>query len=189
MVEQIDQTNGYVAYDYIVIQVTPNGICLPPPPPPPLSDASARAAYAVTIYKGMPTDKGDSNGCEACAWALQQIQAGAGLKPLANGSHYVPTIRDWLAAGNGYQVPQGSTVKGDIWIQGDGDPIRGENHIGICEDDGCHTVISNEGGCPTSAGPAVFGWEDSPANYEAYYAGHTGYDLPGGFWHVTAAGT
>jgi len=76
------------------------------------------------------------------------------------------------------RVSEASAVRGDVWVQGDGNPgAGGQAHVGICINANCALVESN------SSGNESFTWQASPETYQAYYA-HAGFpNKPGGYWH------
>ncbi len=196
---------NFPPYSQVLNPTGPGGASGYKPPPgkslPPLTNAQNRWSkahlYKDTITKnaignhGVPAPDG---GLNACVWVLQQIQFLAGLQPLAPtsdepyGTTNVEVLRNWLASGNGTQImDQSKTVAGDLVIQGDGNAANGEKHAGMCEDNGCTVMISNQSHGPfgTYQNPVPsFTWEVSPTTMANSYNPI----LANGFWHVTAPG-
>lgn len=90
-----------------------------------------------------------NNGRQACMWAVNQVLKNAGIKPLGNDTLAVLVAREDLRRGRGQQVSQREAKAGDLHIV---DAGGGNQHIGICLNDGCTKVKSN------SSSRASFSW-------------------------------
>jgi hypothetical protein len=151
-------------------------------------------------YSGTNTSMiaGTNNGINACVAALQQILKNAGLPSIGNGTYNVDVFVNALRAGwttttgpaNGSvgqsgPVASGTShpVQGDIVVEGDGNAVQGQEHVGICENDGGSTIISNASynyqGLQCAA--ACFGWEATPTEFQnGFYP-----VLPIGYYHLS----
>lgn len=95
-----------------------------------------------TGYSPPETD----NGKNACAWAVNQVLAKAGIQKLGGNTLAVNGIEAALQGGRGEQVTNREEAKaGDIAL------IPGK-HIGICLNNGCSQIKSN------SSSKARFSW-------------------------------
>lgn len=85
-----------------------------------------------------------------------QVCGGAKWFPV--GQHgcspdWVPdVVQALLAGGYGEQVNSSKAVQGDLVVQDGGDAVNGMNHIGICENTPCTSVLSNAGTSGTLCG-------------------------------------
>ena len=72
---------------------------------------------------------------------------GRGWYPAAShtcSTTWVPdVVQSLIGQGYGTKVSQQQAMQGDIVVQDGGDAVNGMNHIGICEDTPCTTVLSN----------------------------------------------
>lgn len=130
-----------------------NGPLGPAPAPDEIPAAIAAASEA---YRGTSTAAGPDGGNLACAWAVNNILANAGLSKIGSNTNYVPSVESALQSGRGQQISQSEAVAGDIVISGP------QSHIGICVNDGCTRVLSN------SSSRAAYVWE-SGFNFDGYY--------------------
>lgn len=95
-----------------------------------------------TGYSPPETDNGEN----ACAWAVNQVIAKAGIQKLGGNTLAVNGIEAALQGGRGEQITNRSGAKaGDIAL------IPGK-HIGICLNNGCTQIKSN------SSSKARFSW-------------------------------
>jgi len=127
--------------------------------------ASHSARHSTLRFGGASV----GNECLAVINSSQGILQLAGLAQVANGTQWVPTFESALPNSGYVQVSQAATVAGDFVIQGD------DKHIGICQTNGCTTMISN------SSTPESFTWATTPDQFRSSYAGHP----PNRFWHHT----
>ncbi|MGC9602823.1 MAG: pilin [Minisyncoccia bacterium] len=129
-----------------------------------LNDASAAAtassistagiAAAAASYTGASTSAGPDGGNLACAWAVNNVLQSDGIAPIDGNS--VPAMEAALQAGQGMLVSQSDAQAGDIVIEGN------DGHVGICQNNGCTSVISN------SSSNATFTWV-SNTNFNSPY--------------------
>ena len=110
-------------------------------PPGQIESSVDKAALA---YQNTDTSAGPDGGNKACAWAVNNVLANAGVAPLDTVS--VQNMEDALTSGRGTLVDPSQAQPGDIVIQ------AGDHHVGICLDAGCNSVISN------SSSGASFNW-------------------------------
>lgn len=110
--------------------------------------AFSNIASAMSAYVGASTAAGPDGGNLACAWAVNNVLAGAGIAPL--DANYVPAMESALQGGRGTLVTQSAAQPGDIVIQGNA------GHVGICQNVGCTSVVSN------SSSQAKFNWVSGP---------------------------
>jgi muramidase (phage lysozyme) len=129
-------------------------------PPPGSGDIPSRIAAAAAAYRGTSSAAmpGTDGGKLACAATVNTVMQNAGLKPLGSNTLYVPSVESDLQSGRGTQVAQSQSRAGDIVIESN------QEHIGICQNDGCTSVISN------SSSRASFSWQSS-TNFDGYYGG------------------
>lgn len=137
----------------------------PPPGAPVGGDSMAARIYAAamlllgksTAWKGTQCDSfanGDHLGNCACAAAVTWILKQAGYS--GAGSYNVDTLMaDLLAHGGSVVRPPAQPMAGDI-------VIAGGEHVGICTQAGCTSIISN------SSSHSTFSWQ-SGANFDGYY--------------------
>jgi hypothetical protein len=129
-----------------------------------LNDASAAAtaasvstagiAAAAASYTGASTSAGPDGGNLACAWAVNNVLQSDGITPIDGNS--VPAMETALENGRGTLVDQSQAQAGDIVIEGN------DGHVGICQNTGCTSVISN------SSSNATFTWV-SNVNFNSSY--------------------
>jgi len=113
---------------------------------------SARGAY------GQSTASGPAGGNEACAWQVNRVLAQSGIAPIGSNPDYVPSVESALQGGRGSAISPNQAQAGDIVIAG------GQQHIGICMNNGCSQVLSN------SSSRAAFVWK-SDRNFDGFYGG------------------
>jgi hypothetical protein len=114
-------------------------------------------AEATKRYWGHSTRDGPDGGKEACAWAVNNIIADAGLHKIGDNTNYVPSVVQALNGGRGRRISSGEAVPGDLAI------ACGEAHIGICMSSGCGTIDSN------SSSQACFCWEATLSYFSSYF--------------------
>ena len=95
-------------------------------------------------------------GCEACAWAVNQVLYKATGRTIGSNPNYVPSVEAALSGGQGVQVSRAGAAPGDIIIAKD------QRHIGFCLTYGCTRVLSN------SSHRAAFLWE-SDSYFDGFY--------------------
>lgn len=125
-------------------------------PAPEAGDIPAAIAAANEAYRGTSTVSGPDGGNKACAWAVNNILANAGLSKIGNNTNLVRSVEAGLQSGRGQQISQGEAVPGDLVISGPA------SHIGICVNNGCTRVLSN------SSSRAAYVWE-SGFDYDGWY--------------------
>jgi len=121
--------------------------------------ADGSIADAAAAYRGTSTAGGPGNGTVACAWAVNNVLANAGIAPIDSTS--VQSMENALEAGRGTQVDPSQAVPGDIVIQAN------DGHVGICLNNGCTQVLSN------SSSHASFSWV-SDTSFSPSYSGGPG---------------
>jgi hypothetical protein len=101
-------------------------------------------AAAALAYRGTDTSAGPDGGNKACAWAVNNVLASAGVAPIDGAS--VENMETALSSGRGSLVGTdqntSNTQPGDIVIW----KSSTFSHVGICVDSGCSQVISNSSG-------------------------------------------
>jgi len=103
-----------------------------------LSTPGGVIAVAAAAYQGASTSAGPGGGNVACAWAVDNVLKGAGLSPLANDANVQTMENSLTTGGRGMAITnQSSAQPGDIVIQGN------DGHVGICQNAGCTSVLSN----------------------------------------------
>ena len=129
-----------------------------------------------------------------CAQALNQILKSAightipepgdtchSIDVHACSTTWVPDIGDMLGGPGsvrpgigkyGHRIPISQSMPGDIDIEQGNDPIRGENHIGICLKQGCTQVLSNSGSAYRSGPHGAYCAKTKPNMSD------TGFDYP-----------
>lgn len=117
---------------------------------------NSRIHDAAKGYFGTSTRSGPGGGNVACAWAVNNVLARAGIPKLGANTHYVPSVEEALRGGRGRQVSPAEAQPGDIVIS------PGQSHVGIYMGGG--EVLSN------SSSKASFRWT-SGLNFDGYY-GH-----------------
>ncbi len=115
----------------------PSAVSVNPAPPASGTGTSVEnnIAGAAPAYDGASTAAGPGNGALACAWAVNNVLANAGVAPIDADS--VQSMENALQGGRGTLTSQASAQPGDIVIQGN------DAHVGICQNAGCTSVISN----------------------------------------------
>lgn len=113
-----------------------------------------RVFDAAKGYFGTSTRAGPGGGNVACAWAVNNVLARAGIPKLGANTNYVPSVEEALRGGRGTQVSAADARPGDIVIS------PGQSHVGIYMGDG--QVLSN------SSSRAAFRWQ-SGLNFDGYY--------------------
>lgn len=114
---------------------------------------------AAAAYQGASTANGPGDGVVACAWAVNNVLASAGIAPIDSSS--VQSMENALASGRGTLVNQSAAAAGDIVIQAQ------DGHVGICLNTGCTQVLSN------SSSRARFSWI-SGTDFAPTYSGGPG---------------
>ena len=114
-------------------------------------------AAAVAAYQGADTSGGPGNGTVACAWAVNNVLANAGIAPLDSTS--VQSMENALTSGRGTLVDSSAAVPGDIVIQAQ------DGHVGVCLNNGCTQVLSN------SSSKSSFSWVSDTSFSPSYSAG------------------
>jgi len=122
---------------------------------------AAKVCAAAKAFEGEPTTACQCGG-NACAWAVDQVLGNAGLKKI--GTKQVVTMESALKSSRGRNIGQSSAVCGDIVvITGTRTKSGGSaNHIGVCLNTGCSSVISN------SSSKKSFTWRSDPAFSDSY---------------------
>jgi cell wall-associated NlpC family hydrolase len=113
-----------------------------------------RVLDAANGYFGTSTRAGPGGGNVACAWAVNNVLARAGIPKLGANTNYVPSVEEALRSGRGTRVSAAEARPGDIVIS------PGQSHVGIYMGDG--QVLSN------SSSRASFRWQ-SGLNFDGYY--------------------
>ena len=108
-------------------------------------DLGARIAAATQQYIGTDTSMGPDGGNKACAWAVNNILTSAGIAPL--GGNSVESVERTLQSGRGTLVNTSAAVPGDIIVWKDYSGTA--SHVGICQNAGCTSAISNSSGNAT----------------------------------------
>jgi len=167
-----------------------------------LGPASGTIAGSGAFQTNTSLIPGTDSGINACVAALQQILQNAGLPTLGNGTVGVERFVDALRTGWASQpygtatngspgqrgsiaigVTQSQAVQGDIVVQGDGYLGNdGENHVGICENNGCTMILSNASRSDPSVSCVApcFGWEATSADYQNAFNPVN----PSGYYHL-----
>lgn len=117
---------------------------------------NSRIHDAANAYFGSSTRAGPGGGNVACAWAVNNVLARAGIPKLGENTNYVPSVEEALRNGRGTQVSAADAQPGDIVIS------PGQSHVGIYMGNG--EVLSN------SSSRASFRWT-SGLNFDGYYGG------------------
>jgi hypothetical protein len=122
--------------------------------------------YSATIsYKGASTAAGPGGGNKACAWAVNNILRNAGISTIDGNS--VIEMEKVLVQGRGKRVSQSDAVAGDLVLLLQTRTKSGKvgNHVGVCLNNGCTSVLSN------SSSEATFGWPSGPTFSPSYIGG------------------
>lgn len=107
-----------------------------PNPPPPSGTIQARICSAANAYKGNSTLACNCGG-NACAWAVNNVLQNAGLSRI--GDKTVKGMESGLRGGRGQLINRSGAVCGDVVLV----TASGRNHVGVCLNNGCTSVISN----------------------------------------------
>ena len=101
---------------------------------------------AINGYTGADTSSGPQAGNKACAWAVNNVLAGAGVPSIDGDS--VALMEQALKDNRGTYVSDLSDAKrGDIIVWKGVNPQGKEvSHVGMCNDDECTKTISNSSG-------------------------------------------
>ena len=121
---------------------------------------AAKIAQVAQQMKGMDTSAGPDGGNQACAWSVNRVLKRAIGRTIGSNPNYVPSVEAALQSGAGTPVNASQAVAGDIVI------ASNQAHIGICQNTGCTSVLSN------SSSRARFSWESS-TNFDGYYGGRS----------------
>jgi hypothetical protein len=135
--------------------------------PPVSGSPTDRIAAALASMRGMSTAAGPANGALACAWAVNRVLTQAGLAPI-NGDSVV-SKQSQLNGGRGQALPQNQARAGDLVLVTGARTSGGStnaNHVGICQNDGCTSVLSN------SSSRRAFVWTSTP-NFAPSYINAT----------------
>lgn len=129
----------------------------------PMGDPPAAGGINAAIYDAMiamgrfDSSAGPDGGNLACAWAVNRILENAGISSLGGEApNWVPAVEADLQNNRGRPIDRSQGQAGDIVISG------GQEHIGICLNDGCTQVRSN------SSSRAAFTW-DSDTDFGGFY--------------------
>ncbi len=126
---------------------------------------AAQIAATLSRLGKFSTASSPGKGKESAAWAINQVLSQAGIRPLGEHPNYIPSIESALRNGRGATVNDPDQAEaGDLVIAASG------KHIGICLDEGCHTVRSNNGTLKS------FGW-DSSRDFDGKLTGSTIYRI------------
>jgi hypothetical protein len=123
-------------------------------------DAPSKIAQVAQRMKGMDTSAGPNGGSLACAWSVNKVLKQSIGHTIGSNPNYVPSVEAALQSGAGARISASQAVAGDIVIAGTA------GHIGICQNAGCTSVLSN------SSSRAKFAWE-SDTNFGGYYGGQS----------------
>ncbi|MBD1853418.1 hypothetical protein H6F87_26250 [Cyanobacteria bacterium FACHB-502] len=110
---------------------------------------TAQIASTLSRLGKFSTASSPGKGKESAALAVNQVLSQAGIRSLGEHPNYIPSIESELRNGRGAEVAPDQAEAGDIVIAAKG------RHIGICLDEGCQTVRSNNGTLKS------FGWDSS----------------------------
>ena len=124
------------------------------------------SAAAALAYQGSNTSAGPDGGNLACAWAVNNVLAQAGIPPI-DGNNFVDQMQTQLDNGRGTEVTQATAQPGDIVIENN-DTM---SHVGICINVGCTQVLSNSSSKATfsSISDATMGTGIAP---DIYHVNH-----------------
>jgi hypothetical protein len=123
-------------------------------------DNPSKIAQVTQRLKGMDTSAGPDGGNLACAWSVNKVLKQSIGRTIGSNPDYVPSVEAALQSGAGVRIGAAQAVAGDIVIAGTA------GHIGICQNTGCTSVLSN------SSSRAKFAWE-SDTNFGGYYGGQS----------------
>lgn len=129
----------------------------------PVGNPPAAGDINTAIYRSMmdmgtfDSSAGPDGGNLACAWAVNRVLENAGISHLGGDApDWVPSVEADLQNNRGTPIDRSQGRAGDIVISG------GQEHIGICLNDGCTQVRSN------SSSRAAFTW-DSDTDFGGFY--------------------
>ncbi|MDP2344352.1 MAG: NlpC/P60 family protein [Deltaproteobacteria bacterium] len=98
---------------------------------PPVGSINERVAQATRDYMGTSTRSGPDGGNLACAWAVNNILAKAGLQKVGANTNGVASVEQSLQNGRGTRISTSEARPGDIVIF-----PKPRSHIGIMSDNG-----------------------------------------------------
>lgn len=125
--------------------------------PPEAGEINAAIYRSMMDMGRFDSSAGPDGGNLACAWAVNRVLENAGISPLGgNAPDWVPSVEADLQNNRGRPIDRSQGQAGDIVISG------GQEHIGICLNDGCTQVRSN------SSSRAAFTW-DSDTDFGGFY--------------------
>ena len=124
-----------------------------------------RILSATLAYKGSSTAAGPGGGNLACAWAINNILRNAGIAAVDGDS--VKEMERVLVSGRGARINQSDAVGGDLVLLIGARTSSGKtgNHVGVCLNNGCTSVLSN------SSSRATFSWPSGPTFSPSYSGG------------------
>ena len=127
----------------------------------PTGPITSRICTAAGQYSGHSTTACNC-GTRACAWAVNEVLKIASVPNIGGSS--VIAMNSALQSGRGQEETRGQTQCGDIVLVIAG----GRNHVGICQNTGCSSAISN------SSTDHSFSWVSSGVIFhESYAASYT----------------
>ncbi len=132
-------------------RTNPDGTPVTPDPNAPPGSAAAIAA-ATAAAQGQSTAAGPGGGNLACAWEVNNILRASGVEPVDGNS--VAGMEAALQGGRGTAVDLASAQAGDIIIA-----PGSMSHVGICQNAGCTSVISNA----SQGANSSFSWVSGPS--------------------------
>jgi hypothetical protein len=115
---------------------------------------------ATLAYRGSSTAAGPGGGNLACAWAINNILRNA-------DGDSVKEMERVLVSGRGARINQSDAVGGDLVLLIGAKTSSGKtgNHVGVCLNSGCTSVLSN------SSSKATFSWPSGPTFSPSYSGG------------------
>ncbi len=123
----------------------------------PNAPTTGKIDTAADAYLNTSTAAGPNNGRKACAWAVNNVLANAGIAKIDGNS--VASMENTLKEGRGTLISQSTAQAGDIVIE------AGRGHVGICMDAGCTRVVSN------SSSNQSFSWVSNTSFSPSYSSG------------------
>ena len=137
-------TGGYMCSE--IITIPPSGVM------------QANIYSAASAARGMSTANAPNtnNGQLACAWVVNEVLKRSGLAPIDSES--VVSMKAALDGGRGTSVTQSQAKAGDLVLI----TTSGGNHVGICMNTGCSSVLSN------SSSRASLSWNSGPTFAPSY---------------------
>ena len=125
--------------------------------PPEAGDINGAIHRSMMDLGQFSSRAGPDGGNLACAWAVNRVLENAGIASLGGDApNWVPAAEADLQNNRGRPIDRSQGQAGDIVISG------GQEHIGICLNDGCTQVRSN------SSSRAAFTW-DSDTDFGGFY--------------------